>query len=149
MKWVPAVVWLFLPARTRGWGLIFLAISGVLSLVMLPLTIVQLQVLFGFGQRPFRFDYLVFVWSIVPWWWSLRHPFAFLSPRAWAAAAGRQWARAMRWVRAFRGAPVRTAGLFAARLRGHMRAYLGLDHREPAGRSRRAPVVHTTADIGD
>jgi len=46
---------------------------------MLPLTIVQLQVLFGFGNRPVRLDYLVFVWSAVPWWWRHRDPFAFLS----------------------------------------------------------------------
>jgi hypothetical protein len=149
MKWVPAVVWLVLPPRTRAWGLIFLAVSGVLSLVLLPLTIVQLQVLFGFGSRPFRFDYLVFVWSIVPWWWRLRHPFAFLDPRAWAAAAARQWARAMRWATAFRTSPRHAAHLFNGRLRTHLRAFLGLDHREPSRRARTLPVVHRAADVGD
>lgn len=149
MKWVPAAVWFFLPPRTRGWGLAFLAISGVLSLLMLPLTIVQLQVLFGFGQRPFRFDYLVFVWSIVPWWWRLDHPFAFLSPRAWAAAAGRQWARAMRWERAFRAAPGVAAALFMTRLRTRLRAFVGLDRQAPARPARDARVVHAATDIGD
>jgi hypothetical protein len=149
MKWVPAVVWLVLPPRTRLWGLVFLAISGVLSLVMLPLTIVQLQVLFGFGSRPLRLDYLVFVWSIVPWWWRLRHPFAFLDPRAWLAAAGRQRARAVRWATAFRAAPRQTAALFGGRLRVRARAFLGLDHQAPPGRTGKRPVVHRVADVGD
>ncbi len=83
MKWVPAVLWLVLPPRARGWGLVFLALSMLLSLVMLPLTIIQLQVLFGFGDRPLRADYLVFIWSAVPWWWRLTDPFAFLRPTWW------------------------------------------------------------------
>src|SRR3954468_13315141 len=79
MKWVPAILWPTLPARARGWGLVFLGLSALLSLAMLPLTIIQLQVLFGLGARPVRADYLVFIWSAVPWWWRLRDPFAFLS----------------------------------------------------------------------
>src|SRR5436305_1367601 len=71
MKWVPAILWPTLPARSRLWGLVFLALSASLSLAMLPLTIIQLQVLFGFGARPVRADYLVFIWSAVPWWWRL------------------------------------------------------------------------------
>ncbi|MCJ7711418.1 MAG: DUF2029 domain-containing protein [Chloroflexi bacterium] len=83
MKWVPAPLWLVLPPKARRWGLLFLALSGLASLLMLPLTIVQLQALFGFGERPFRADYLVFIWSAVPWWWRLRDPFAFLRLSAW------------------------------------------------------------------
>src|SRR3954452_992666 len=101
MKWVPAPLWLVLPPKARGWGLVFLLVSMLLSLAMLPLTIVQLQALFGFGQRPFRADYLVFVWSAVPWWWRLRDPFAFLRPSAWREAASFQAARVRRWLRAF------------------------------------------------
>ena len=55
-----------LPPKARGWGLVFLLISMLLSLAMLPLTIIQMQALFGFGERPFRADYLVFIWSAVP-----------------------------------------------------------------------------------
>ena len=44
-----------------------LAVSIVFSLVLLPLTIVQFQALFGFGARPIRLDYLVFLWAFVPW----------------------------------------------------------------------------------
>ena len=66
MKWVPAVLWIVLQPRARGWGLIFLAVFALLSLALLPLTIIQLQTLFGFGQRPVRADYLVYIWAAVP-----------------------------------------------------------------------------------
>jgi len=106
MKWVPAPLWLVLTARARGWGLIFLLISMLLSLAMLPLTIIQLQALFGFGERPFRADYLVFIWSAVPWWWRRRDPFAFLRPSAWREAIGRRAPELRAWVTAFRTAPL-------------------------------------------
>ena len=108
MKWVPAVLWFVLPPRARGWGLVFLALSALLSLVMLPLTIIQLQVLFGFGSRPFRADYLVFIWSAVPWWWRHADPFAFLRPAWWVDTLRLQRARARRLVAAFRAEPRRT-----------------------------------------
>ncbi len=127
MKWVPAPLFFVLPARTRLWGIVFLAISGALSLLMLPLTIVQLQVLFGFGERPFRADYLVLVWSAVPWWWRLRDPFAFLRPASWGArlAAGRaRVAAAIAAVRASPSAATRAGGAAAVRWARH---YVGLD----------------------
>ena len=43
MKWVPALLWPVLQPRARGWGLVFLALFALLSLAMLPLTIVQLR----------------------------------------------------------------------------------------------------------
>ncbi len=49
------------------WGLVWLAVSIGLSILTLPLTIIQLQVLFGFGARPVRLDYLVYLWALVPW----------------------------------------------------------------------------------
>ena len=69
MKWIPAIVWFILEPRARGWGLIWLAVSIGLSLLLLPLTIVQFQALFEFGARPIRLDYLVFLWAFVPWWY--------------------------------------------------------------------------------
>ena len=93
MKWVPALLWPVLQPRARGWGLVFLALFALLSLAMLPLTIIQLQTLFGFGTRPVRADFLVFIWSAVPWWWRHRDPFAFLRPAAWREAAAFQLAR--------------------------------------------------------
>ena len=70
MKWVPAPV--LAHPRPAGPGLghrLAARRRAVLSLVMLPLTIVQLQAMFGFGTRPIRLDYLVLLWATVPWLW--------------------------------------------------------------------------------
>jgi Glycosyltransferase family 87 len=83
MKWLPAVHWFILPPRTRLWGLGWLAVSIVLSVVTLPLTIIQLQVLFGFGARPVRLDYLVYLWAFVPWLYRRADPFDFLRVSTW------------------------------------------------------------------
>ncbi len=129
MKWVPALLWPVLQPRARGWGLVFLAVFALLSLAMLPLTIVQLQVLFGFGTRPARVDYLVFVWAAVPWWWRHRDPFAFLRPSSWREAAAFQLARARRRWASFRADP-RVATVHAwHRLRVGIRRTLGLEDR--------------------
>ena len=66
MKWVPVVFWPILPGRAKHWGLVWLAVSVGLSILTLPLTIIQLQALFGFGARPVRLDYLVYLWAAVP-----------------------------------------------------------------------------------
>jgi hypothetical protein len=145
---VPALVWPALPAKARGWGLVWLALSGLLSLVMLPLTIIQLQALFGFGHRPARADYLVYVWSIVPWWWRLDHPFAFLHLTAWRVAWARFWARASAWGRAFREAPVPTAVRARERLGQGASRFLGLVPATPTRRSRGSGEHHSIR-IGD
>jgi hypothetical protein len=67
MKWVPVVLFPVLERRARVWGVGWLAISIGLSLVLLPQTIVQFQTLFGFGARPIRLDYLMYLWAFVPW----------------------------------------------------------------------------------
>jgi Glycosyltransferase family 87 len=67
MKWVPVIFWPVLGRRARIWGLGWLALSIGLSLLLLPLTIVQFQTLFGFGARPIRLDYLVYLWAFIPW----------------------------------------------------------------------------------
>ncbi len=151
MKWVPAPLWLVLPPRARGWGLVFLALSGLLSLLMLPLTIVQLQVLFGFGERPIRADFLVFIWAAVPWWWRLRHPFAVLSPSALARGLGVQRDRAVRWGRSFGTDPVATLARARLLAWAWLRRFLGLDEPLPAGRRAARPgaAPRTVAEIGD
>ena len=151
MKWIPAPLWLVLPPRARLWGLVFLALSALLSLVLLPMTIVQFQALFGFGDRPFRADYLVFVWSAVPWWWGLRHPFAFLHRSAWIAAIRVQRDRAARWVGAFRREPGPTVRVARASARAWVRRFLGLDGA-PGGRQRGTSADDATravSEIGD
>jgi hypothetical protein len=67
MKWVPIVFWPILERQARRWGLAWLAVSIALSLILLPQTIVQLQTLFGFGARPIRLDYLIYLWAFIPW----------------------------------------------------------------------------------
>jgi hypothetical protein len=67
MKWVPALVWFILEPRTQRFGLIFLCLAILLSIALLPLTIQQFQALFGFGARPVRLDYLVYIWAFIPW----------------------------------------------------------------------------------
>jgi hypothetical protein len=83
MKWVPAPFWLILAPRARGWGVVWLLGSALLSLAMLPLTIVQLQALFGFGARPIRLDYLVLLWAAVPWLWLADDPVRWVRPATW------------------------------------------------------------------
>ena len=125
MKWVPAPFWLLLAPRARTWGLVWLALASILSLLTLPLTIIQLQALFGFGPRPPRLDYLVLLWATVPWLW--RHPAALarFDPRTWPASLGllRRRAGALRsgWTSDPRGA--------GQRARVEIRAFLGLENR--------------------
>jgi hypothetical protein len=83
MKWIPVVFWPVLSRPARWWGLGWLAVSIALSLATLPLTIIQLQVLFGFGARPVRLDYLVYLWAFVPWLYRRPDPFDFLRPATW------------------------------------------------------------------
>ena len=150
MKWIPVLLWPTLPPRARSWGLVVLALSGLLSLLMLPLTILQLQVLFGFGARPIRADFLVFIWSAVPWWWRRDDPFACLRPAWWVDTLRLERRRSGRFVAAFRADPRRTA----AAARGDVLAwggrFLGLRGRsrgDAGAEGLRADP--TVADIGD
>lgn len=86
MKWVPAPFWLILAPRARAWGLAWLVASAALSVVMLPLTIVQLETIFGFGDRPIRLDYLALLWATVPWLWLAPDPLRWLRAGTWRAA---------------------------------------------------------------
>ncbi len=67
MKWLPAVFWVVLGPRGRRLGLLWLCLAILLSIALLPMTIQQLQALFGFGARPIRLDYLVYLWAFIPW----------------------------------------------------------------------------------
>jgi hypothetical protein len=149
MKWIPAPLWLVLPPRARGWGLVFLALAGLLSLAMLPLTIVQFQVIFGFTDRPARADYLVFIWSAVPWWWERKDPFAFLRPSSWPQAASFQAARARRWVADLRADPRGTTRAGWAWLHAWGGRFLGLDEASRRPGPRGSPEQPPITEIGD
>ena len=147
MKWVPAPLWLVLPPRTRAWGLVFLALSGLLSLAMLPLTIIQLQALFGFGERPFRVDYLVFIWAAVPWWWRHVDPFAFLRPSSWRDMAGYSVATA-RWLAGeLRADPSAAMGRAREWVHASGGRFLGLD--DALHGPSHAPAEPAISEIGD
>jgi Glycosyltransferase family 87 len=133
MKWVPAPYWIILAPRARSWGLLWLAVAGVLSLATLPLTIVQLQALFGFGVRPIRLDYLVLLWAVVPWWWRHPDPAWFLRPSRWPEVAAR-YRTTLDWLRgAWRTDPARARALAHRGVRLRLRAFLGLEASRRSG----------------
>ena len=125
MKWVPAPFWVLLAPRARTWGLVWLALAGGLSLLTLPLTIIQLQALFGFGPRPPRLDYLVLLWATIPWLW--RHPAALarFDPRTWPASLVAAGGRLAAWRRGWASDP----GGTRQRVRVEIRAFFGLERR--------------------
>ena len=84
MKWIPVVFWAVLPGRpAKLWGVAWLSLSILLSIALLPLTILQFQALFGFGGRPIRLDYLIFLWAWVPWLYRRADPWDVIRPATW------------------------------------------------------------------
>ena len=102
MKWIPVVFLLVLPPRARLWGVLFLGISVLLSLATLPGTILQLEALVGFGRRPLRLDYIIFLWALVPVLWRQPEPFGWLRPSWWLARFDRWRAERRSRTRRFR-----------------------------------------------
>ena len=126
MKWIPAVHWLVLAPRARLWGLGWLGLSILLSLATLPLTIIQLNALFGFGARPVRLDYLVFLWAAVPWLYRRPDPFDWVRPPTWRAAAGRARERVASVIVGGRRNPEAAVGGLRRGLDRRVREFLGL-----------------------
>jgi hypothetical protein len=146
LKWFPAPLWLILPPRARLWGLIWIAVAGILALATWPLTSVQIETAVTF-PRPVRLDYLLLLWAAVPWVWARPR---LLEPSEWRplAAEVRAWAM-VQWT------GVRTADrpLHAARawIARQLRALLGLGATAPeASRSRSGSdaVPSPTAPVG-
>jgi hypothetical protein len=129
IKWVPFVFFMVISPRGRLWAILWLAVSLVLTLLTLPATLVQLQVLFAF-QRPFRVDYFVFVWALVPW--AYRHPDAFrwLMPSTWPGAAHEILVTAERWRLHWRQSPQATTVMLRRVTKTRVRAFLGLGVEE-------------------
>ena len=115
MKWVPVLFLAILAPRARLWGLAFLAASVILSLATLPGTIAQLEALVGFGRRPIRLDYIVFLWALVPVLYRQPEPFGWLRRDWWRA-----WLETWRAERRSRGRRVRN--------------WLGMPHGSPSDR---------------
>jgi hypothetical protein len=116
MKWMPLVFLPILAPRARLYGVIFLAIGGLLTLATLPLTLVQLSVLFGL-PRPVR---------LVPSVW-LRPDPAWLRRRAtWRASAARLVATGRTWRDGLRGDRTGAPGRAGAWLRAAASSFFGL-----------------------
>jgi len=126
MKWIPGAHWLLLAPRARLWGLGWLGLSILLSLATLPLTIIQLQALFGFGARPVRLDYLVFLWAVVPWLYRRPDPFDFLRPATWRSAGSAVAAHARAILGRWRRDPEGAAGAIRRGVDRRVRDFLGL-----------------------
>jgi len=131
MKWVPGLFLLILLPRSRFWGLIWLAVAALLSLATLPLTLVQLQAIFGFGARPLRLDYLVLLWALVPWWWRTPDRLWFLRPSRWPGIAASARAVVRRIGAAWRSDPAVAWARVQRGTRVRVRAYLGLEGPRP------------------
>jgi hypothetical protein len=125
MKWIPIVFLPILAPRARLRGVLFLAIAGLLTLATLPLTLVQLSVLFAL-PRPVRLDYLVFLWALVPSVWLRPDPAWFLRPATWQAGAARLVATGRTWRDGERGGAGRAQGRAGDRLRAAARSFFGL-----------------------
>jgi hypothetical protein len=125
VKWLPLVFLPLLAPRGRAWGLAFLGLAVLLSLLTLPATLAQLEALAAF-PRPLRIDYLIFLWALVPWLWRHPDPASLVRPAAWRGRLAGAGAVARRSASTLRSDP-RTGMaqlLAAAGRRG--RAWLGL-----------------------
>lgn len=112
LKWMPALLIVFIRPRARLWGLAFLGVALMLSLATFPQTLRQLDVVLNF-PRPLRIDYLLLAWAAVPWLWQ----------REWSLDRIQLAAVHERW----RGRPP---------LADLARGFLGLERRAPAGAER-------------
>jgi len=123
---VPAPLWLVLAPRARAWGLAWLALAVLLSLATLPLTIVQLEALFGFGARPLRLDYLVLAWALIPWLWRHPDPFWWLHPTSWPGIGDEARRRLALWRVRWRANPEIAAAEARSEMTTRVRHFLGL-----------------------
>jgi hypothetical protein len=125
MKWIPIVFLPILAPRARLHGVLFLAIAGLLTLATLPLTLVQLSVVFAL-PRPARLDYLVFLWALVPTLWVRPDPAWFLRLSTWQAWAARLGVTGRQWRHRPSGDAVAAAGGTSERLWAAARSFFGL-----------------------
>jgi hypothetical protein len=87
--------------------------------------------LFGFGTRPIRLDYLVFLWAFVPWWWRHPDPLWFLRPSRWPGIVATFRTGAGRLRDAWQASPTAALSKVHRRTRVRLRAYLGLENSRP------------------
>jgi len=68
LKWLPALLIVFLPPRARLWGIGFATIFAIFAFATWPLTLQHIDVALNY-PRPLRLDYLLLLWAAVPWIW--------------------------------------------------------------------------------
>jgi hypothetical protein len=66
LKFVPAVLLPFVPARAWGVGFLVFGVLIVLTLATWPQTLRQLDIVINY-PRPLRIDYMILLWAAVPW----------------------------------------------------------------------------------
>lgn len=102
LKWLPAVLIVFVPPRARLWGIGFAALFALLTLATWPQTLRQIDIVLNF-PRPLRLDYLILAWAAVPWLWRQPWPPAWLRPAEMRRRLTEPFRRPKEWLRSFFG----------------------------------------------
>ncbi len=139
LKWLPLLLFLILPPRTRLWGIAWMLLLGVLTLAVWPQVVRQLDLVINF-PRPLRLDYILLVWAAVPWLWA--HP-RWFEWRTWGQQARENRDIVRGAVATWWGSPRRLAFAWAAALR-HGRQFLGLDQAKPE-----APATASASSVSE
>ena len=95
LKWAALPFVVVLGWRERAWGLIAVGVAILASLATWEMTLDQLRVIARL-ERPFPWDYLVFVWAAVPWFWTDPRHRRWLHPGGWPAQLRAVFARRRR-----------------------------------------------------
>jgi hypothetical protein len=123
-KWLPAVLFVLLPARTRFWAILSLAVAALLSLATFPQTVTWIETMLGF-PRPPRVDYLVLLWAAVPWLWLHPDPLWWLRPHELDRVTRDVRTRASAWWAGLRADPEAVAVETRQRFGSRLRTFLG------------------------
>jgi hypothetical protein len=123
-KWLPVLLFVLLPHRTRLWAILWLGIAALLSLATFPQTVTWVQTMIGF-PRPPRVDYLVLLWAAVPWLWLHPQPLWWLHPREVGRFAGDVRLRGATWLAGLRAHPEETALETRHRVGSRLKTFLG------------------------
>jgi glycosyl transferase family 87 len=123
-KWLPVLLFVILPRRTRLWAIVWLGVAVVLSLATFPQTVTWVQTMIGF-PRPPRVDYLVLLWAAIPWLWLHPQPLWWLHPREIGGRVREMRILAAVWLAGLRAHPEATAVETRHRVGSRLKSFLG------------------------